>query len=415
MIKKWLKITIIILVIGLGPAPQLWGGIKAQETGGLGIVPAVIDINDPNGSWFVRELEAGKRIEERAAVINLYDEEVEVEVYPVDATTTKEGTFTLKQKSESYESVGGWVEGLPLTMNLQANERQIIDFSLTIPEGTEPGDYLGGLVVQKKTSDPTKMQVSSVLRTGVRIYLTVPGEVKKGIEVTEFSFKKKKGQHWLSLGIKNTGNVRLENLLVKLSLKSKWGWPPESRASYPQPAVLFPGKEIKIEVPWENSKPILGSYNLGVELLFGDSLKERKSLSLVMIDFIKLGIVVGSVSGVLLWFKLTVKSRKKKKLDRQKKRLERKQMVGLASKSGKVAKHGDEVDWLLKEIRVIVREELERLADEGKIGNYTNGNGSRKRIKAPKGLRLPRGVHSKAAQNGDRKKFFFSNGKNKKK
>ncbi len=410
--KKWLVIAILLL-IGMGPVPRLWGGAGAQEAGGLGIIPAVVDANDPNGSWFVYELEPGKTINEKAAVINLYDEPVEVEVYPVDATTTKDGAFSLKQKNDEIESVGGWVEGLPLKLSLQAKERQIIDFSFTIPEGTEPGDYLGGLVVQKVSVDETKMQVKTVVRTGVRIYLTVPGEVKREIEVTKLEFKKIKGKYKLLLSLKNTGNVRLENMLVKLNLKSKWGWPPESRASYPQAAVMFPGKEISLELPWENSKPILGQFDLKIEVIFGEILKINKSLSLWMIDWLKLGIAIGSLIVLIVWFKLTAKKRKQKKLLRQKQKIERKKMIGFSTNNRKLKKHGDEVDWLLKEIRVIIREELQEMARNGQLDDFKKG--SRKRLKTPRGLKLPRGIHSEAVSNGNKKKFFFSKLKQKSK
>lgn len=403
---KWLMVTMVVAVIGLGPVPFWWGGAWAQEVKGLGIIPAVTDYDDPMGSWFVYELKPGEVVNDQVAVINLYEEPVVVDLDSVDATTTKEGAFSLKEKAEAYESVGGWVTGLPESLSLQSQERRILDFSLKVPEGTEPGDHLGGLVVQKTATGSAESQISVVGRTGVRIYVTVPGEVKKEVKVTELTFNKKSKK--LKLSLKNTGNVRLDNLLVKLNLKSKWGWPPASRASYPQASIMLPGKEISLELPWENTKPILGLFDLEVELVFADDLKINKLLSFWLYDLTKLAIIIGSLGALVTWFKLTAKKRKNKRLERQKKSLERKQLIGLASKSEKVAKHGDDVDWLLKEIRAIIREELKVLAREGKLVGYENGNGSRKRLKIPKGLKLPRGVHSQAAINGNKKKFFFS-------
>ena len=389
MIKKWTIIISLGLYLFLGV-----GNIWAEGNNSLGLVPAVPSIKGKTGSGFEYEGEAGKLVDQSAAAVNLTNEELRVQIYPVTVITNSQGKFEFLSNQEKLEEAASWLSGLPKEIVLGPKQRQRVEFAFQVPESVNPGEYYGGLVVESLEKD---------LKSQIRMMVKVKGETKKQLEVVEFG-KKGTGQKLrFYVKLKNIGNVRIENPLIKLKLVSRWGWPPESLASYPLAMEIFPEGEVETDLKWVNSKPIFGQYQATMTVDLGGGVSQFQEIKVWLVDYLKLGITIVCLAISVLWFKLTAKKRKKKKLERQKRKLERKQMIGLATDNKKVLKHGDDVDWLLKEIRVIVREELEQLAKEG----------SRTRVKTPKGLKLPRGIHSKAVTNGDKKKFFFAKKKTK--
>lgn len=384
-----LKIIVIVsLVLALSR-----GQAGAVEQSSLGIVPAKPDLKNKSGAWFVYDKKPGEVVSDKVAVVNLSDDSIEVEVYPVDATTTKDGVFTLKNNQEESVGVGLWIDGLPDKVTLAPKERKVLDFSLTVPEGAKAGDYLGGLVVERLDNRD---------RNGSRLYLTVPGEVNRSAEISNLEFRRSGKDLKFLLDLKNTGNVRLESLLVKVKLSSKWKVPAESRASYPQAGILFPEGEISLELPWENSRPILGKFDAEIEVLFGSELRLKKTVEFWIINWTKLliatGVLVASLFGLRIWFKQL----KKQRLIRQKERKEREKVGGEM-----------DAEWLKEQLRVVVREELERLVSDGKIDYQGEGKNKGKRFVNPPGIKLPRGVHSREVANGKKKKFFFAKKKSK--
>ena len=386
-------IGVVSLVLALSQG-RAWA---VENQSNLGIVPAKADYKNKTGAWFVYEKTPGEMVSDKVAVVNLSDQPVEVAVFGVDATTTKEGVFTLKNNHEESSGLGLWVEGLPEILSLEAKERRVLEFSLNVPEGIKPGDYLGGLVVEN---------LENQARNGVRMYLTVPGEMSKGAEISDLKFVADKGNYKFLLNLKNSGNVRLEGLLVKVTLRSKWKVPAESKASYPQAGVLFPEGEINLELPWDNSRPILGQFEAEVNVLFGSDISLTEKIDFWIVNWTKLGLVGLGLGLSVLGLRVWVKRAKKRRLSRQKQREEERKTVGtVPTVSGSL-----DAEWLKEQLRVVVREELQRLVSDGKI-EYGNKKG--KRFVNPPGIKLPRGVHSQEVANGKKKTFFFAKKKSK--
>lgn len=223
------------------------GKAYAIEYGMLGGKPANPDPNIENSSsWFIYNLNAGESKQDAITVMNLFDNPLDIILYPADSTNSSNGGFALKQITEPKEEVGDWVkfystevpkdfadmfqkhEGnivefckleqealqdefgkIELTSQqfselekwcqgtdliertLDSKETVNIPFVISIPEKADVGEHTGGILIQKKVVDDQAgsnagSTVKLTTRVGVRIYQTVPGDIIRKLSLDDF-------------------------------------------------------------------------------------------------------------------------------------------------------------------------------------------------------------------------------------
>ena len=76
--------------------------IHAVENGNIAIYPTNFDSNNPKSrAWFDIEVKPSEQFSSQITISNKTDRERKINLYGVDATTTSDGTFSLKQKNEA--------------------------------------------------------------------------------------------------------------------------------------------------------------------------------------------------------------------------------------------------------------------------------------------------------------------------
>lgn len=203
-----------ILVVGLLGFFALAGFCHAISYGGLGIYPNESEWDEKNSltkAWFIYALKPGEVKEAKVDVINQSDQLAEVKIYPVDAVTTKDGAFAPQSEDRERIDVGTWITMPVSELSLKPNETKVVDFIIKVPENAEVGDHMGAIIVQgKEVPEAEKGTVMRVVtRVGARIYLTIPGEIIKELELEEFSYKIEEGSVVFYLTLTNKGNVRI--------------------------------------------------------------------------------------------------------------------------------------------------------------------------------------------------------------
>lgn len=267
---------------------------------GIGIIPAKLSKDAKQSSWFVYELKPGETKSDEVAVINLFAEPVEVKLYPVDATTTKDGVFALKAESEAKEDLGNWVKLNRADLTLPAKSRQAVGFTLTVPDNASPGDHLGGIVAQR-VATPSGQGINVVTRSGVRIYLTVPGKIAKILKLAAFSTEPKAGQPIFHLTLRNEGNARVEGFEVGVKLKNAW-WPgPVREEITPNSAVLFPDREISLEIPWQGGLDVFGDYDVALSIKYSGGDPLHQSLHFRNFKVKETLVLVGLILGAFIF------------------------------------------------------------------------------------------------------------------
>ncbi len=201
------------------------GGIApagAASTGSIGVVPAFPDpAIQLSKSWFLYEVDPGTVIKDTAKIVNLGEKEVHIQLEALDAFMTPDGSFALAGATNENQDIGTWVELETGELTIPAGQAKLVKFTLTVPQDAEVGDHIGGLAVQKLTDTPDitlksgGTQLGIVTRAGARIYLTVKGDIQRGLRLVGRSLISRNDKIILRLRWDNRGNVRATPELVE--------------------------------------------------------------------------------------------------------------------------------------------------------------------------------------------------------
>lgn len=200
--------------------------VSAVSYGGFGGRPAYPREDNPRTeSIFIHTLEPGAVQEEGVRIINNANTTKTIMVYAVDGAVATEGAFTCEQKSQEKDGVGSWIAIEKEELVVQPGTEQIVPFTITAPASASAGEQNGCIMIQEK-KDPVKQEgggVSLSFRTGLRVALTIPGELIRQLEVVDLRLEKQEGGHYLLHPIiKNTGNVSIDTD-VKVVVKALLG------------------------------------------------------------------------------------------------------------------------------------------------------------------------------------------------
>jgi|GEM_PF-1559141 len=258
---------------------------KAVNTGTVGILPGNPDPNVRfSDAWFIYNLGLGQGKFDSVRVLNNKEETVVVKLYASDATNTVDGSFTLLPEESEKKAMGSWIKLAVDEVEIPAKSEKIIPFSVNIPENADVGDHMGGIVMREmETEENTNIPgtgVKIITCVGVRIYETVPGDVRKDFDITRFDwrFEPSRKPSWIKnfldinkktlffTGIKNKGNVRISPKIT-IDIKNIFG---RTVAHLPdqEAGVIFPGDEVnEAPVTWEKM-PIFGRYKVTMTASF---------------------------------------------------------------------------------------------------------------------------------------------------
>lgn len=183
----------------------------AVTDGTIGIRPAT------ESDFFHLSLYPGAATEAVAIVSNQSSEPVTLLIYPVDGEGTPQGTFAFGAQTDGATGVGAWVDLGIEQITVPARSEIPVPFLLSVPEGTPPGDYAGGLIIQAppvegettEVGDGTALRLDVVQRQGLRIYLDVAGVAIQKLERGKLTWEKSGDSITFSVPVHNAGNTIL--------------------------------------------------------------------------------------------------------------------------------------------------------------------------------------------------------------
>lgn len=238
----------------------------AVTDGTIGIRPAT------ESDFFHLSLYPGAATEATAIVTNQSSEPVTLLIYPVDGEGTPQGTFAFGGQADERAGVGAWIDLDVQQITIPARSEIPVPFLLSVPEGTPPGDYAGGLIIQPppvegettELGDGTALRLDIVQRQGLRIYLDVAGVAIQQLDRGELTWKKSGDSITFSLPVHNTGNT----ILHPTGTLDVSGWIGANETiDFVAPESLLPGAEYTMtaELPeapflhWGRAQARIGS------------------------------------------------------------------------------------------------------------------------------------------------------------
>jgi len=269
--NKKVLATLILTVLLLLP-----NSTHAIDVGTIGLIPAHASANVFGSDIrFTYNLNLGETKEDGLRVINNGDQTIVVKLYPVDGTTTAEGSYSLMLEDSPRTDVGGWIHMAANEVEVGPHMEKTVPFTISIPANADAGDHLGGIIMEQIATDNTLIGtgLKVVTRVGIRVTETVPGPVVKDLSLTRFDY------HYAGtgvsnfikdlldinrytvflVGVKNNGNVKLEPTAT-LDVKNIFGRSVVHLPDVPLGEVLPRGGENSdVEVVWKDL-PFLGRY-----------------------------------------------------------------------------------------------------------------------------------------------------------
>jgi hypothetical protein len=222
------------------------GPANAVDNGTLGIRPAT------ESDFFHLSLAPGSTIDRVAIVTNFTATPVTLLTYVVDGLTTVQGGFALNTQDSVPVSVGLWATLPAPSITVPAESQVEVPFSITVPFGSPPGDYVGGLIIQEPlekgdvatAADGTAVRLDVIQRQGVRIYLNVAGTSVKKLEVGPLAWTQSGESVTVTLPISNTGNTTLHPT-GDIAFSSLLGL--NGSALFTVPESITPGSTVVLE------------------------------------------------------------------------------------------------------------------------------------------------------------------------
>lgn len=183
---------------------------QEAQVGSVSVKPAGTNRDDPNlGGWFVLLLNRGETAKMSALVTNVDDVAQHVRLQLADLNFTLNGSAHVNDGDQ--KDVGAWGRFLVPDIVVGPKAAAEAVFEITAPIDAEPGDHIGVVVA---TSDPDPGNITFVLRSAARLYVTIPGEARKDFEIDDFAFDL---DSWFlpkessaTIILQNTGRIRLQ-------------------------------------------------------------------------------------------------------------------------------------------------------------------------------------------------------------
>ncbi len=189
------------------------GNVFAIEYGGFGGRPAYPSADNPRTeSIFVHTLEPGDVQEEGVLTVNNAAGQKTILVYAVDSTPSTGGAFACAQFSEAKKDVGAWITLEKSEVTLEPGTSELVPFTIRVPRNVSVGEHNGCIVMQEKKEKAQAGSGASLsFRTGLRVAITIPGELERKLEIVGFTVTKRDdGSFLLHPFVKNLGNVSID-------------------------------------------------------------------------------------------------------------------------------------------------------------------------------------------------------------
>ena len=234
--------------------------------------------------YFTYESSPGGSIEDHIAIINFARHAQTLNVYPVDAVSGTNGTFSYAPRAAARQQVGAWLSvGAPVTagrLTIGPRATVILPVFLRVPRNASPGDHAGAVIVSVfgLVQAKGKQQVKFEQRIATRVIIRVSGPLHPRLSIEHLHAAYSghldpfaSGTVTVSYTVHNTGNVLL-GATQQVSVHGLFGSAAHATALRAVP-LLLPGGSYPVKTRVPGVLPevwVTATVRLGPEGLRGD-------------------------------------------------------------------------------------------------------------------------------------------------
>jgi hypothetical protein len=164
------------------------------------------------GSYFDVTISAGSTLQLEVARSNPGSGAVTAHSYVGSVFTIVNGGFGATDSGETMTGASAWVDYPDEVFSLDAGVTDTKAFTVTVPTGTLPGEYISSIVLQNNDALPGEGQVAldRVIRQAVAISIRVPGALEPDFSLGAASHDTVGGRSVVSVELGNEGNQHLK-------------------------------------------------------------------------------------------------------------------------------------------------------------------------------------------------------------
>ncbi|MEU4497430.1 DUF916 domain-containing protein [Streptomyces sp. NBC_00210] len=255
MRKLYVILLGLIAVLCAAPAAH------AADNGNWSVYPAASELG--RRPYFYLSADPGTTLTDRVTVSNKTAAPLTFRLYAADAyNTARDGGFAVRTLKEKQRGVGAWAKPDRDRVTVPANGSVTVPYTLTVPEGAEPGDHPGALVALDERIGAATGSVAVGIQqaVGARIYLRVGGPTVPALSVENVELTHEQplvpglgeSSALISYTLYNRGNVTL-NPKVALKAEGLFGRDLLSRELTKVPSELLPRQRIRLTERWSGA------------------------------------------------------------------------------------------------------------------------------------------------------------------
>lgn len=213
-VRSSLLLTLSAVCLLVGFSAQQVSALDYSSIGGRPAYPQ--EGNARTESIFVHTIEPGETASDGVLLLNNSNAEKTLRVYAVDSINSSDGAFACAQASDEKVSVGAWTTLMASEVTLAAGETQVVPFTIAVPLDASVGESNGCIVIQEKKAETEQQSgINFSFRTGIRIAVTIPGDIVRSIQIESFDHTvAENGIHQLNISTLNSGNVSVDTTIA---------------------------------------------------------------------------------------------------------------------------------------------------------------------------------------------------------
>lgn len=275
-----------VAVASQEPANTADDGVRVRGDVSIGIRPQ----DKADGERFEALVEPGETVQLVSVMSNFGDEPVGLRTYTSDLIPVVNGGLRMAHYEDEHTGVTSWIDYPVEVFELQPGESAERPVTITVPEGTPSGQYVGAIALE--TTEPVNAGEGAALdqyfRKVVSVYITVPGDLVTDFTLGDPEVRVVYGQASVIIPVANTGNIRIDlgGRIYLLDL--------DGNVIHEHEMVLAPiymGQETLIQSPIPVAPPE-GDYLLSFEFI------DRESQISIASEEVAVNVPDASVAGV---------------------------------------------------------------------------------------------------------------------
>lgn len=171
-----LLVLAALVAVGAAAVPTVQAQTPPAAAEGVNVMPDPASARKSQAGTIAElgTVVLGEPVVDAVVVRSSFDEPREVLLYAADAQPAVGGGFGFSERGAAQEQVGAWLRLEQERTTVPAGGTVRVPYTVTVPSGTEGGEYVGA-VVAEPVAQAGGSGVQSRTRFAMAVYLRVPG------------------------------------------------------------------------------------------------------------------------------------------------------------------------------------------------------------------------------------------------